>query len=111
MKILIYGANGWIGQQFVDVLKTTDIKYVSGTARCDNYDDLEKEIEAVEPTHIISFIGRTHGKIGDKEFATIDYLDQDGKLLENVRDNLFSPFLLKLIMGIVTSILSFVSNW
>ena len=98
MKILIYGANGWIGQQFIDVLKTSDvIKYVSGTARCDNYDDLEKEIEAVEPTHIISFIGRTHGKIGDKEFTTIDYLEQDGKLLENVRDNLFSPFLLAAI--------------
>ena len=98
MKILIYGANGWIGQQFLDVLKTSDvINYVSGTARCDNYDDLEKEIASVEPTHIISFIGRTHGKIGDKEFATIDYLEQDGKLLENVRDNLFSPFLLATI--------------
>jgi dTDP-glucose 4,6-dehydratase len=98
MKILIYGANGWIGQQFLDVLKTSDvINYVSGTARCDNYDDLEKEIACVEPTHIISFIGRTHGKIGDKEFTTIDYLEQDGKLLENVRDNLFSPFLLAAI--------------
>ena len=23
----------------------------------------------------MSFIGRTHGKIGDKEYTTIDYLD------------------------------------
>ena len=48
----------------------------------------------LHPTHIISFIGRTHGKIGNKIYSTIDYLEQDGKLVENVRDNLFSPLLL-----------------
>ena len=43
------------------------------------------------------FIGRTHGCIGDKKYATIDYLEQKGKLLENVRDNLYSPMALSLI--------------
>lgn len=101
MQILIYGANGWIGQQFVDILNHQSIhsaeplaKYTIGKARCDNHDDLVKEIDTVSPTHIISFIGRTHGTIGSKQFTTIDYLEQDGKLMENVRDNLFSPFLL-----------------
>ena len=49
------------------------------------------------PTNIISFIGRTHGKINDTEFTTIDYLEQEGKLVENVRDNLFSPLQLSLL--------------
>ena len=46
---------------------------------------------------MVSFIGRTHGKIGDKQYTTIDYLEQEGKLQENVRDNLYSPLLLSMI--------------
>ena len=45
----------------------------------------------------MSFIGRTHGVIGEKEYTTIDYLEQKGKILENVRDNLFSPVVLSLL--------------
>ena len=45
----------------------------------------------------MSFIGRTHGKIGDKEYPTIDYLEQPGKLVENTRDNLFSPLVLAIL--------------
>jgi len=40
---------------------------------------LLNEIENINPTHIISFTGRTHGKIGDKIYGTIDYLEQKGK--------------------------------
>jgi 3,5-epimerase/4-reductase len=39
----------------------------------------------------VSFIGRTHGIIDGKVYPTIDYLENPGKLIENVRDNLFSP--------------------
>jgi dTDP-glucose 4,6-dehydratase len=49
------------------------------------------------PTHAISFIGRTHGTVGDKVFSTIDYLEQEGKLSENLRDNLTAPLLLAYI--------------
>jgi dTDP-glucose 4,6-dehydratase len=91
---LIYGSNGWIGQQFIDILKSKNINFVEGKSRVDNYSDLFKEIHLLHPTHIVSFIGRTHGKIGNKIYSTIDYLEQDGKLVENVRDNLFSPLLL-----------------
>jgi dTDP-4-dehydrorhamnose reductase len=58
---------------------------------------LINEINDIEPSHVISFIGRTHGKIGDKTYTTIDYLEQKGKLTENVRDNLFSPMVLAVI--------------
>ena len=34
---------------------------------------------------------RLHSIFGDKTFTTIDYLEQPGKLKENVRDNLFNP--------------------
>lgn len=94
MKILVYGSNGWIGKQFLSVLQDNNIEYCCGTSRVDNKNTLEKEICDISPSHVVSFIGRTHGKIGDKIFTTIDYLEEDGKLVENVRDNLFSPILL-----------------
>jgi 3,5-epimerase/4-reductase len=39
----------------------------------------------------MSFIGRTHGVYNDEVIGTIDYLEKPGKLVENMRDNLFSP--------------------
>ena len=93
MKVLIYGSEGWIGKQFINCM-TNNIDFIRGTARVDNLTDVEKEILTHHPTHILSLIGRTHGKIGDKVFTTIDYLEQEGKLVENIRDNLFSPLVL-----------------
>jgi dTDP-glucose 4,6-dehydratase len=92
--ILVFGSNGWIGTQFVELLEKYNIKYASATCRADDSKGIIKDIEHFSPTHIISFIGRTHGTIDDKEYTTIDYLEQDGKLVENMRDNLFSPLLL-----------------
>jgi dTDP-glucose 4,6-dehydratase len=94
MKILVYGSKGWIGNQFIDILEKNGMKYSRGKSRVDDKVQLLKEIESEKPTHIISFIGRTHGKIDEKIYTTIDYLEQDGKLIENIRDNLFSPLLL-----------------
>ena len=104
MKILIYGHKGWIGKQFLSILRETieqtydyeygiqsDLEYVLGEARVDNDDSLKNEIKLYQPTHIISFIGRTHGTIGEKVFTTIDYLEQPGKLKENICDNLYAP--------------------
>ena len=65
-----------------------------GRVRDSELKDLIEEINQSKPSHIISFIGRTHGKIDDKIYTTIDYLEQEGKLVENVRDNLYSPLLL-----------------
>ena len=100
MNVLVYGSNGWIGQQFLNVLdkeiltNPNELQYIQGKSRVDNYDTLFQEIIQLNPTHIISFIGRTHGQINGKVFSTIDYLEQEGKLVENIRDNLFSPLLL-----------------
>ena len=94
MNILVYGHRGWIGNQFIDILNNQSISFNIGKARVDNINEIEKEINHLIPTHVVSFIGRTHGSIGDKKYTTIDYLEQEGKLYENVRDNLFSPFVL-----------------
>ena len=91
MKVLLYGSRGWIGNQFLELLKKDkSIDIICGNSRVDNEIGLLKEINEVEPSHIVSFIGRTHGG----KFTTIDYLEQPGKLVDNVRDNLFSPLLL-----------------
>jgi len=66
MKILVYGSKGWIGNQFIEILKTStdmNLVYVEGKSRVDNEKELEQEIQSIQPTHIVSFIGRTHGKI------------------------------------------------
>ena len=94
MKVLVYGSKGWIGNQFINILKELEILFVCGKARIDDIPSLEAELDQVAPTHIVSFIGRTHGVIGSKAYTTIDYLEQEGKLVENVRDNLFAPLVL-----------------
>lgn len=95
MKVLVYGGDGWIGNQVVSLLSAHTV--VKGKARAENIGDLEEEIKLVNPTHIMSFIGRTHGSIGDKTYTTIDYLEQKGKIKENVRDNLYSPLVLAIL--------------
>lgn len=97
MRILVYGSNGWIGGQFVKFLKENNIDFANGVSRVDNLEDVKNEIMRINPTNVISFIGRTHGKVDNKIFSTIDYLEQKGKLYENVRDNLYSPILLAFI--------------
>jgi len=94
MKVLIYGSNGWIGKQFINILEQNNIEYICGNSRCDDEINLKNEIDIINPSHIISFIGRTHGSIDNVKYTTIDYLEQSGKLTENINDNLYSPILL-----------------
>ena len=97
MKVLIYGSKGWIGNQFVELMKNKKVDFTEGKSRADDKVALLKELDEVSPTHVVSFIGRTHGQIGDKVYTTIDYLEEEGKLVENVRDNLYSPVLLSVL--------------
>jgi len=97
MKFLVYGTNGWIGNRVFNHLKDEGIQCVAGNSRVNNISELEKEIQEVNPTHIVSLIGRTHGTYNDQKITTIDYLEKPGKLVENVRDNLFSPTVLSLL--------------
>ena len=98
MKFLIYGTNGWIGNKVYNHLKSMkqNIEVVSGNSRVNDIEQLEKEIQEVQPTHVISLIGRTHGTYEGEYIGTIDYLEKPGKVYENVRDNLFSPMVLSL---------------
>ena len=97
MKVLLSGKDGGIGEKVYSLLIEKGHDVIIGNARAENTESLEEEIKLIEPTNIISTIGRTHGKIGDKEYTTIDYLEQPGKIKENVRDNLFSPLAIALI--------------
>jgi 3,5-epimerase/4-reductase len=97
MKVLLYGRNGWIGQKVYDLLIQGGHAVVVGDARAEDLVALEEEIKYVNPTNIISTIGRTHGMIDGVNYTTIDYLEQKGKLRENIRDNLYSPTILALI--------------
>lgn len=93
VKLLIVGSKGWIGSQFINYLnenKDNDFSYIETNVRADNEVLVHDIILAHSPTHIISFIGRTHGE----GFNTIDYLEQEGKLKDNIRDNLYAPLVL-----------------
>jgi len=98
VKLLIFGSKGWIGSQFINYLnenecknnENKDFSYIETNVRADNEVLVSDIIAAHSPTHIISFIGRTHGE----GFNTIDYLEQEGKLKDNIRDNLYAPLVL-----------------
>lgn len=90
--ILIFGGNGWIGSKVINMLTNLNIKFYKSTCRADDIESVKKEIETIGfITHIMSFIGRTHGVYEGEIIGTIDYLEKPGKLVENIRDNLFSP--------------------
>jgi dTDP-4-dehydrorhamnose reductase len=93
MRILFFGSRGWIGTQFGTYLNNNGITYISTDVRADDEKAVEEEIKLYSPTHIISFIGRTHGG----EHNTIDYLELPGKLKDNIRDNLYSPVVLSIL--------------
>lgn len=97
MNIIIYGGLGWIGSQFREFLCNMGINYMVGTSRVENIKSVKEEILKNNISHVISFIGRTHGKIEGKIYSTIDYLEQKDKLFDNIRDNLFSPINLALL--------------
>lgn len=97
MKVLLYGKNGWIGQKVYELLLQGGHHVVIGNERAEDFTALEEEIKREQPTNIISTIGRTHGEIGEIKYTTIDYLEQKGKLRENVRDNLYSPTVIAIL--------------
>jgi len=92
MKVLFFGSKGWIGQQFHEYLlkNAPDSKIIETNVRADNEKLVNDIVMAHNPTHIISFIGRVRGEGCD----TADYLEQEGKLVDNIRDNLYAPLVL-----------------
>jgi len=96
--ILIFGANGWIGSKVYNLLVASNkqITVYKAQSRADDVETVEKELDSLPNvvTHVMSFIGRTHGTYEGQTIGTIDYLEKPGKLVENMRDNLFSPLVL-----------------
>ena len=90
MKVLVFGAKGWIGQQFIS---NTTHTIVEAKTRPENYQEAFDEIQQVNPVCVISFLGRTYGTTqDDKLIPSIDYLELPGKLYENMRDNFYAPY-------------------
>lgn len=90
--ILVLGANGWIGNKVYNLLVNMNLTVYKAASRADDTIAVENEIVNLgNVTHVMSFIGRTHGVYEGETIGTIDYLEKPGKLVENIRDNLFSP--------------------
>jgi dTDP-glucose 4,6-dehydratase len=97
MKLIIFGHNGWIGGSVLNLVKQLRINYVLTDARADDKEAVEQLFQKEQPTHVFSLIGRTSGTHNGKVYQTIDYLEQKGRIFENVRDNLFSPVVLAIL--------------
>lgn len=89
-RVLGWGLKGWIGSQFSEILKNNGWEVIESCERANDRDKILEEIQKVNPTHLLCLIGRTHGE----GYNTIDYLEQKGKLVENLRDNLYGPLVL-----------------
>jgi len=92
MRWLIYGQKGWIGSYIVDYLKENyqNIHVLTPTSRADDMEGVQKDLQEMNPDRVLSCIGRTSGQ----DCPSVDYLELPGKLVENVRDNLYSPLIL-----------------
>lgn len=93
MKIVFFGSRGWIASYFLPLLIENGHEIVHPDIRADDTDAVKELLKNEQPDRVISFIGRTHGE----GINTIDYLEQPGKLVENVRDNLYAPITLALL--------------
>jgi nucleoside-diphosphate-sugar epimerase len=95
---LIFGANGWIGGKVCAYLKENNIRFYKSRCRADDIEGIREEFRAnPDITNVMSFIGRTHGTFEGTKITTIDYLEKPGKLVDNLRDNLYSPLSLAIL--------------
>jgi hypothetical protein len=62
-RLLVYGARGWIGEQFIDLLKHQNINFEVAQERPGSVSDgvISDEITSHQPSHVVCLIGRTHG--------------------------------------------------
>jgi len=97
--ILLFGSKGWIGSKVVKMLEDKNISVLCASSRAHDIQSIRNEINnSLTPiTHIMSFIGRTHGVYENEKITTIDYLEKPGKLVDNVRDNLYAPIALAIL--------------
>ena len=90
MKVYVIGHRGWIGSQFIQLLKQFNISMILSQFRVENKKIYEDILQS-SATHIFCCIGRTHGTFKGKYYPTIDYLEHNDTLSINLNDNLYSP--------------------
>lgn len=54
MKILLFGASGWIGGKLLVILEKIGEKVIVAKSRLDNYKDVVDEVNLVKPTHVLN---------------------------------------------------------
>jgi len=97
LRWLLFGHRGWIAAQFLRVLAEarSQDEVLLAVSRADEEDAVEAELMRLRPDRVVCMIGRTHGPdLSQPGHSTIDYLEEPGRLRENVRDNLFAPIVL-----------------
>jgi len=95
---LIFGADGWIGGKVCNYLKERNFRFYKARCRADDVEGIRREFrDYPDISNVMSFIGRTHGTFEGNKITTIDYLEKPGKLVDNLRDNLYSPISLAIL--------------
>ena len=87
MKWLIFGGNGWIAGKICHYLQMIQEEVICTSRHFDDFVDLQEFLHEKAPDRIVCAIGKTQGP----GFTTIDYLEQAGKLVENLESNLLLP--------------------
>jgi nucleoside-diphosphate-sugar epimerase len=90
MRIYLVGHKGWIGQMVSEYCKDNDIEVISSDHRGESKELLE-DILTKNVSHVFCCLGRTHGTLNGKTYTTIDYLQNQETLRENINDNLYVP--------------------
>lgn len=95
MTIYIIGHKGWIGSMYLKELNKRSISYNYSDLRAES-DEIKQDILSKDISHVLCCMGRTHGNFKDKNYTTIDYLENKETLPINLNDNLYAPLSLAL---------------
>jgi len=97
MKVFIVGHKGWIGQMYIKLFEQNNIEWIYSEYRGET-DEILTDIVKSNCTHVLCVMGRTHGNLNGVQFNTIDYLQHNETLHQNINDNLFVPLRLGLFL-------------
>jgi nucleoside-diphosphate-sugar epimerase len=97
MKVFIIGHKGWIGKMYLELFEKDNIEYCYSNHRGES-NEILNEIMNSNCTHVLCVMGRTHGELNGTYFNTIDYLQHNETLQQNVNDNLFVPLRLAMFL-------------
>ena len=90
MKVFIIGHRGWIGQMYLKLFEEQKIDYTFSDNRGES-DEILDDIINSGCSHVLCVMGRTRGTLDGKTYTTIDYLENNETIHQNINDNLFVP--------------------